>query len=187
MIDEDIERAIFEELQTYLQNNWPGAMAMYATDYARKREFTHPGTWVLLSIVPNGGEQYCGNLTRWEYTLRFDSYNYMPDPMGSEIDTHLAMDQVGFMRAIRQHFVMRQWQSIASMTIPMCITQYGLRWALSEVQPAQDIDMDGLSIGRAIILNANAVDVTTSDVVLSPRAKTSGGKFTNPSIQISAT
>jgi hypothetical protein len=169
-IDEDIKLAIFQETQAFLNACYPSATVAYKTDFNKNGgKFSHGGTWVLLHISSSGGGQYIGNVCKVEHLVHFNAYNYMPDVNGSDMEDGYSMYQTGFMRAVRQHFVRRKWLGDNPVsTMPYIMTQYGFKWALSEVREAEHIEMDGLSLGEAITMDCIALDVSTSDTLSVP-------------------
>lgn len=157
-----------------------GATVMFKTNFKTSDMPTYKFPLVLIDMEPGGDfQEMPGGLTMadWEFSLSI--YDYLQDISG--LDPTEFSVQVGKKADdLRRHF--QNFTIFKTPEMLAALTNYGTRWTLSGVKPADHIEtQDGLSVGFKFIFDTISWDNKTLGVVPGPALQTADiNQINNP-------
>lgn len=166
MIGEILD-AVIKECRTFIDANpdYAKATVIHKTDFKTANLETY-GMPLLLLDVPDAVDtgMYCGGVSHADWQFLFGSYNYQPDAYTDD-QTGYSTNLLNIIDQVRQHFSFgAPWLTQGMYDVQ---TNYGFRFTLSGILPADALEGDGLVVGYKMIFDSIAIDMTTDAVISS--------------------
>lgn len=161
----EILNAVLMECKQLLQST--GAMVILKTDFKKPDGgVTYSGNMIMLSMDDaQESFRYPGGLTRMEWNMGFDSYNYEPNTMADD-ESGYSEQLLNFVDMIRQHFSSAlETGGFLTQAMQNVYNTYGFQFTFGGVRPATGLELDGLVMGWGIYMESTALDQSTLNTV----------------------
>jgi hypothetical protein len=159
MIGEILD-AVLKECRQLLQDR--GATVILKTDFKSNSLLTY-GMPLLLLDIPDGTEtgMYPGGATHTDWLFVLNSYNIEPDAYTDDTSGY-STGLLNIIDEIRRHFSLEVWLTPGMNEVR---ENYGFRFSLSGISPADGLEGEGLIMGYKIVFDSMAIDMATCAVV----------------------
>jgi len=164
----EILNAIMQECIAYLG----AGSVILKTNYKPKNIPAYSMPLILLEVAEaTESGQFPGGLTQMDWQIGLNAYNYMLDILGEDI-TGASTDLLNIpIDGIRQHFSYGVWLADNATNTGKIMdditNNYGFKFALGGVVPADALDEDGDIMGYRIMFDSCSFDDSTSYVKMS--------------------
>jgi hypothetical protein len=158
----EILNAVILECRELLKDT--GGTVILKTDYRGTSDTSYTMPLLLLDLLeaPDSA-QLPGGVTRKDWIFALNAYNYEPNSYTDDTSGY-SEKLLNIIDTIRQHFSLGTWLTQGMTDIN---TNYGFKFTLSGVVPADALDQDGLIMGYRIMFDSIAFDTDTSFVQMS--------------------
>jgi hypothetical protein len=155
----EILNAILNECQQFYKDT--GGTVILKTDFKSTNLATYRMPLLMLEI-PDAVEtgMFPGGLTRAEWLIVLNAYNYQPNATLDDLNGYTT----GLLNVVddaRRHFSNEIW---LAQGMTDAFNNYGMRFTLSGIMPADALDQDGLVMGYKIVFDTIAFDTQTDTI-----------------------
>lgn len=175
----EISDAVLQECKA-LQSG-TGASVMLKTNLAAMKKESYSGNFILLDIQDaQPSEQYPNGLTRMDWKLSFNTYQFEGDAMVDD-NSGYATGLLNYIDGIREHFssglVNNLWLTAAMTTV---WETWGFQFTFGGITVADALEESGFLMGWKIDMESTALDPNTLSIVPSANPLENVTQIGNP-------
>lgn len=160
----DVTNAILQECKAlFASSGYPDGTVILKTDFKSDNISSYNMPLLLVDFIEAESYQYPGGMTREDWLIGLNAYNYMSDPNGDDVTGH-TRSGLEVIDQVRQHFSIGKWLSEVSPTITDLLNNYCFKFTLSGIAAADAIDKDGLCMGYRVVFDTVGLDDIASSI-----------------------